>query len=185
MYFSEIFVNESKRKSYGIKLDTKSEIFQNLNGAKKDIKLNLDAETGSGSVENLHFKTFPSIIHGNGASKYTHLRFLGNYLAGTFDKICKICKEDNIELDEENLPTISLTISIIKPYPFLKEFWEKIGDLNYPKNKINLFVHCHVPTYVASDEISKKFIEDHGSEYLSVRFIGTSDELQHGKQVAV
>lgn len=168
-----------------MKLDSKSEIFVNLNGAKKDIKLNIDALTGSGAIENIHFKTFPSIVHGNGPSKYTLLNSLGNYLAGTFDETCKICKENNLVLDEENLPTVSLTVSILKPCPFLREFWDKVGALNYPKNKINLFVHINVPTYLASDEISKNFINKFEEEYLSVRFIGTQDELLHGKQIAM
>lgn len=185
LYYSEIYVDESKRKAYEMKLDTKSEIFVNLNGAKKDIKLNIDAATGNGAVENIHFKTLPSVVHGNGPSKYTLLNSLGNYLAGTFDETCKICTEDNLILDEENLPTISITVSILKPYPFLRDFWDKIGSQNYPKNKINLFVHSHVPTYLASDEISKNFINKYEKEYLSVRFIGTDDELQHGKQIAV
>lgn len=168
-----------------MKLDSKSEIFVNLNGAKNDIKLNIDAITGGGAVENVHFKTLPSVVHGNGPSKYTLLNSLGNYLAGTFDKTCIICTENNLILDEDNLPTISLTVSILKPYPFLRDFWDKISALNYPKNKINLFVHCNVPTYLVSDEISKNFISQNEDDYLSVRFIGTQDELQHGKQIAV
>ncbi|KAM7311418.1 hypothetical protein ISCGN_008325, partial [Ixodes scapularis] len=70
-----IFYTHPKRKEYydnpnkkwGIKLDHRAEIFQNLNGAVGDVELlGLDSEP---YLHNSAFGTVPLVIHGNGPSK--------------------------------------------------------------------------------------------------------------------
>jgi hypothetical protein len=83
-------------------LDTKSEIFQNLNGATDDIKFDLDDDDNDDIIVfNNATKTKPGFIHGNGGSKGI-LNFLGNYIAKAWSVSdgCKICNEDKIVLSE-------------------------------------------------------------------------------------
>lgn len=65
--FSFIYLNESFKNELNIKLDTKSEIFQNLNGAVYDIIIK--SVEDSYKVYNNVTSTFPVVIHGNGKSK--------------------------------------------------------------------------------------------------------------------
>lgn len=98
LYYTNIYLDEKKRKEFNIKLDTKSEIFQNLNGAKDDVKLEVNLDDNQGILKNIYFQTTPNIIHGNGVSKI-ELNSFSNYLAKTFNQKCLICIEDRLELN--------------------------------------------------------------------------------------
>ena len=77
------------------------------------------------------------------------LNFLGNYIVGGWTKEtgCGIC--DMIELKQDSeLPNLLMAIFVIQPTPFFTEFLEKIVALNYPKNKISLWIHNQVHTYI-------------------------------------
>ena len=50
-----------------MKLDTRSEIFQNLNGALEEIIFKSSA--GYYKIYNNVTKTYPVVVHGNGSSK--------------------------------------------------------------------------------------------------------------------
>ena len=76
------------------------------------------------------------------------LNFLGNYIAGGWNtKIgCGIC--DKVELKpDSDLPELLLAIFVGQPTPFFMEFLGKIAALDYPKNKISLWVHNQVNSY--------------------------------------
>ena len=75
------------------------------------------------------------------------LSFLGNYIAGGWNTEtgCGICEKIELKGDSE-LPELLLGIFVEQPTPFFMEFLEKIAALNYPKNKISLFVHSQVST---------------------------------------
>lgn len=96
-YYTKIFLDIDKRKKLSIQLDTQSRLFQNLNGAREDVKLNVDLDSNEGKLQNINFMTEPSIIHGNGPSK-VELNAFANYLANTFNGNCLICQEDRLEL---------------------------------------------------------------------------------------
>lgn len=98
LYYTKVFLNEELRKKLDMKLDTTSTLFQNLNGAKDDVKLDVDLDTNQGVLKNINFLTTPSILHGNGPSKI-ELNAFANYLAKTFDGKCLVCSEDRLELD--------------------------------------------------------------------------------------
>ncbi len=52
---------------YGIRLDTRSHIFQNLNGAEDEVELEYsDNQT---QTYNSMYNTRPAVLHGNGPSK--------------------------------------------------------------------------------------------------------------------
>lgn len=97
LYYTKIFLNEELRTKLDMKLDTTSTLFQNLNGAKDDVKLDVDLDTNKGLLKNINFLTTPSIIHGNGPSKI-ELNAFANYLANTFNSVCLLCQENRLEL---------------------------------------------------------------------------------------
>lgn len=51
----------------GLRLDHRSHIFQNLNGAKDEVELRLSGPNAT--VVNTIYDTTPSVLHGNGPSK--------------------------------------------------------------------------------------------------------------------
>ena len=75
------------------------------------------------------------------------LNFLGNYIAGAWNTEtgCSICDKVELKGDSE-LPELLLAIFVEQPTPFFMEFLEKIAALNYPRNKVSLFVHNQVLT---------------------------------------
>ncbi|VDK69176.1 unnamed protein product [Litomosoides sigmodontis] len=97
LYYTHLYLNEEIRLSMKMTLDSMSILFQNLNGASGDVKLEVSDE-GSGAyfvsnffippavdedefcwIYNFVYNTYPLVIHGNGPSKL-HLNHLGNYI---------------------------------------------------------------------------------------------------------
>jgi len=75
------------------------------------------------------------------------LNRIGNYIGKAYDSAgCKICDTDVIQLaeDKESWPKITFTVFVESPTPFLREFFEKISALNYPKSKITLLIYNKV-----------------------------------------
>lgn len=98
LYLTKVFLNDARRSKLGLKLDTQSKLFQNLHGAKNDVKLKVDLENNQGVLQNVNFMTTPAILHGNGLSK-VDLNAYANYLAKTFNGVCLLCQENRLELD--------------------------------------------------------------------------------------
>lgn len=174
LFLTKAYLDELLRNKLSIKLDHKSEVFQNLNGAIEQVMLQVDPDTSESFIYNTAFKTHPCVIHGNGPSKLT-LNNFGNYLAGAFmESECKICTENRLTLNEDELPTILLSIFIEKPTPFVEEFLEKAYQINYPKEKMHVFVHSNVEHHKPAVQA---FIKDHSTEYKSVKIINAEDSF--------
>lgn len=74
----------------------------------------------------------------------------GNYLAGAFTGgECRACREQLVELpaSDAELPAVSVAVFIIKAMPFVTEFLRLVRELDYPKDKLHVFVHNAVPEY--------------------------------------
>ncbi len=73
------------------------------------------------------------------------LNFLTNYIPGLWNDVdgCTGCQEGLIHLptDRAEWPSVTLAVFIEQPTPFLPEVLEKISQLDYPKDKITLWVH--------------------------------------------
>ena len=41
-------------------------------------------------------------------------------------------------------PEVTMALFIEVPTPFIREFFQKISDLNYPKKKISVLIHNNV-----------------------------------------
>ncbi|XP_033224283.1 procollagen-lysine,2-oxoglutarate 5-dioxygenase isoform X1 [Belonocnema kinseyi] len=176
LFFTHIYLDPELREKHKIKLDHKSEIFQNLYGAVADVELRFKGNDAY--LQNTAYNTVPLVVHGNGISKIV-LNYLGNYLAQAWspEEGCLNCWDDAIELPKnkpENYPVILIAIFIEKPMPFLEEFFEKIYTQTYPKSKLHLFIHNHVPYH---KDVIDNFIEKHGDEYKSVKKILPDDRI--------
>lgn len=117
-------------------------IYLYFNVISAEVNLKYDDE-GVAILVNTEHKTRPAVIHGNGPSKM-FLNNYGNYLAGAFvNEVCTICKENQMVLGENvsSLPTVTMALFIEKATPFLNEYFETIAALDYPKDRVDLFVH--------------------------------------------
>ncbi|KAL0119879.1 hypothetical protein PUN28_007957 [Cardiocondyla obscurior] len=174
LFYTTVYLQEELRTRHKIKLDHKSEIFQNLFGAVADVELRFKGQEAY--LQNIVYNTIPLILHGNGVSKLV-LNSLGNYLAHawTSDEGCLACWDQTIELDKtkpETYPIILIAVFIEHPTPFLEEFFEAIYRQLYPKSKLHLFVHNNVPYH---EDIVNDFFEKIDQKYLSAKQILPSD----------
>ena len=109
-------------------------------------------------LQNVIHDVRPLVLHGNGPTKHL-LNTLGNYLpkAWNSDDQCTSCWENTIEYEGlKEKPEVVLAIFIEQETPFIEEFFEKIIALDYPKDKIDLFIH-NVSPYHKEDV--KHFLE--------------------------
>jgi hypothetical protein len=152
-----------------MKLDHTTEIFQNLHGNNEDIEL-ISTTNGTGMrIRNKKFETEPIVIHGNGPTK-DYLSHLGNYIAESysFDDGCLSCKEDTFQLQEgkeEEWPKLLVAIFVTAPTPFVSAFLNLIGQQNYPKKRVDLFIHNVEPHHKSQ---VTSWVNAHKSEYNSV-----------------
>lgn len=173
LFYTNIYLNEDLRKKWGIKLDHRAEIFQNLNGAVGDVELlGLDSEP---YLHNSAFGTVPLVIHGNGPSK-VFLNSFGNYLAKSWNSLagCLVCYDAFSIADKEalELPRVLIGIFVEHPTPFLWEALIKVYNLNYPRDRIDLFVHNAAEFHQAEVD---KFVEEYGQSYRSVKHLRNED----------
>lgn len=176
LFFTKIYIDPAQRKSINITLDTKCRLFQNLHGALDEVVLKF--EDSRVRARNVLYDTLPVIIHGNGPTKL-QINYLGNYIptAWTFETGCTVCKENLrplAALKESEYPLVVIGIFIQQPTPFVTVFFERLLKLQYPKNRLKLFIYnqeTHHERQVSS------FLHDHGKLYQDVKFIGPEENL--------
>lgn len=70
---------------------------------------------------------------------------LTNYVPSAWNEEggCLICKEWQGQLPTENekMPFVILAVYVEVPTPFLQDVLERIYQINYPKNRLHLWVH--------------------------------------------
>ncbi|XP_068185883.1 procollagen-lysine,2-oxoglutarate 5-dioxygenase 1 isoform X3 [Antennarius striatus] len=176
LFFTKIYIDSTKRKSINITLDARCRLFQNLHGALDEVVLKFEDERVR--ARNLLYDTFPVIIHGNGPTKL-QINYLGNYIPNTwtFETGCTACHEDLrplTALKENDYPLVLIGIFIQQPTPFVTVFFERLLKLQYPKNRLKLFIYnqeaCHMH-HVSS------FLQDYGSLYRDFRFIESEENM--------
>jgi procollagen-lysine,2-oxoglutarate 5-dioxygenase len=174
LFYTDLFLNESLRQKYHMKLDNKAEIFQNLFGAQNDVELKHDPVSGHLQLYNTKFETQPVIVHGNGLSK-VELNSLANYLVPYVPL--------SPELKTATLPTILIAAFVPIPTPFLEEFLKKIESLNYPKNKLSLYIYNSVEYHQPLLEDWKKNVT---GQYASEKWLlmdGKSDSAAKNEAI--
>ncbi|VUZ54893.1 unnamed protein product [Hymenolepis diminuta] len=152
LYYTKIFLDSKLREEHDIALDTRSELFQNLNGALEEVRIDYNDDTGY--LVNTKTGSQPVIAHGNGPMKIK-FNSLTNYLAKTWTPArgCIHCREDNIVLDElypEAYPVVQISAFISAPTPFLENFFKNLADLDYPRSRIHLTLYCNVEEHYSS-----------------------------------
>ncbi|XP_066455443.1 procollagen-lysine,2-oxoglutarate 5-dioxygenase 2 isoform X1 [Eleutherodactylus coqui] len=141
LFYTKIYIDQLQRERINITLDHKSRIFQNLNGAVDEVVLHL--ENGKARAQNTQYDTLPVLIHGNGPTKI-QLNYFGNYIPNiwTPETGCGTCDMDTIDLSAlEDYPRVTIGVFIEQPTPFLPEFFTRLLALDYPKEKLSLFIH--------------------------------------------
>jgi procollagen-lysine,2-oxoglutarate 5-dioxygenase len=167
LFYTKVYLDENLRKKLKIKLDHKSAIFQNLNGAVGDVEIRFTSDDAY--IQNTAYQTNPLVIHGNGPSKVA-LNSLGNYLAKSWHPKsgCNSCNENKLNLEKlknSELPLVLIGIFITHATPFLSEFFQYIVQLKYPKKRISLFLYNNVE-YHLND--TQKFLEEKRDNYKRV-----------------
>lgn len=176
MYYTNRYLDEPFRTKHNIKLDHKANIFQNLNGAVPDVELRFDGNLPY--LINSMYETKPLVLHGNGPSKNV-LNSLGNYLPKAWNKEdqCTSCWEDTLVFDDlPEVPHVMLAIFIEKPIPFIEEFFDKIDFLDYPKDKMSLFIHYTNKYH--EDDVEGFLKKDRPDKYLSVKLVKPEDNVK-------
>ncbi|XP_010746700.3 procollagen-lysine,2-oxoglutarate 5-dioxygenase 1 isoform X3 [Larimichthys crocea] len=176
LFFTKTYIDSAKRKSINITLDSKCRLFQNLHGALDEVVLKF--EDGRVRARNLLYDTLPVMIHGNGPTKL-QINYLGNYIPNTwtFETGCTVCHEDLrplTALKESEYPLVVIGIFIQQPTPFVTVFFERLLKLQYPKNRLKLFISNQETNH---ERQVSSFLQDHGKLYQDVKSIGPEKEL--------
>uniref|UniRef100_A0A1A7YWC4 Procollagen-lysine,2-oxoglutarate 5-dioxygenase 1 n=1 Tax=Iconisemion striatum TaxID=60296 RepID=A0A1A7YWC4_9TELE len=176
LFFTKIYIDPAKRKALNITLDSKCRLFQNLHGALDEVVLKF--ENSRVRARNVQYDTLPVIIHGNGPTKL-QINYLGNYIpnAWTFEDGCTVCHENLRSLSalkESKFPLVVIGIFIQQPTPFVSVFFERLLKLQYPKNRLRLFIYNQEPHH--EGQVSS-FLKDHGSLYQDFKSVGPEEEM--------
>lgn len=77
-----------------------------------------------------------------------------------------------------------MAIFLSKPTPFIEDFFKKIRALDYPKDKINLFLYNNVAYH---EDVVEDFISKTGQKYRSLKQIKPIDKIveSHARTLAV
>lgn len=180
LFYTRLYLNEELRNKFRIKLDHRSDIFQNLNGAIADVELMFRGQEAY--LQNTVYNTVPLVVHGNGPSKLV-LNTLGNYLANSWNPEdgCLSCWDDSIVLedkDPKSYPIVLIAVFIEQPTPFLEEFLDKLYHIEYPREKLHLFVHNSAEFHA---ELLEDFMSQHSEAYRTVKRINPSDKMKESE----
>ncbi|CAH2272451.1 procollagen-lysine,2-oxoglutarate 5-dioxygenase 3 [Pelobates cultripes] len=180
LFYTKVYLDSTLKEKFSITLDHKSKIFQNLNGAIDEVVLKF--ESNKVRARNVAFDTMPVVIHGNGPTKL-QLNYLANYVpnAWTNEGGCEIC-DDNLldlsDLEDDALPRILLGIFIEQPTPFLPQFLERVATLDYPRNRLLLYIHN---SEVYHEKHIQAFWDKHKEEFSSIKIVGPEEALSQGE----
>ncbi|XP_069466009.1 procollagen-lysine,2-oxoglutarate 5-dioxygenase 1 [Ambystoma mexicanum] len=180
LYYTLAFLDPAKREKLNMTLDHRSRIFQNLNGAVDDIVLKF--ENGKVRARNIVHDTLPVLIHGNGPTKL-QLNYLGNYIprVWTFETGCTVCDEGLRNLagfKEDSFPLVLIGIFIEQPTPFLSEFFKRLHNLQYPKQRVQLLIRNH--EFLHQSRVDA-FVAEHGNEYNAVKVLAPEEPLENAE----
>lgn len=180
LYYTKLYLDKDVRKELQMKLDHKSEIFQNLNGAKDEVEVKInDKEVW---LENILYGTKPAVIHGNGPSKL-FLSYIGNYIPLGWNPVegCLSCSEHTFSMKDyqpEDYPKILVAVFVEIPTPFFSEFFQRLVALDYPKEKMDVMIHNVEPFHETQIQT---FISSHGRSYNTVNYIAPRDYYSETK----
>uniref|UniRef100_A0AAQ4QY68 Procollagen-lysine, 2-oxoglutarate 5-dioxygenase 2 n=1 Tax=Gasterosteus aculeatus aculeatus TaxID=481459 RepID=A0AAQ4QY68_GASAC len=179
LFYTKIYVDPLQRQTLNMTLDHKCQIFQNLNGAVDEVLLKFG--TGIVRVRNTVYDTLPVVVHGNGNTKM-YLNYLSNYVPDTwnYEHGCTHCDDDVLDLSQlKEYPNVLVGVFIEQPTPFLPEFFERLLSLDYPKDKLKVFVHNNVSVY--HEKHIQKFWEENRNVFSTFKVVGPEENLSQGE----
>ncbi|KAM9584167.1 multifunctional procollagen lysine hydroxylase and glycosyltransferase LH3 isoform 1-T1 [Trichechus inunguis] len=144
LFYTHLYLDPGLREKLRLNLDHKSRIFQNLNGALDEVVLKFDRNRVR--IRNVAYDTLPVVIHGNGPTKL-QLNYLGNYVPNgwTPEGGCGFCNQDRRTLPGgQPPPRVLLAVFVEQPTPFLPRFLQRLLLLDYPPDRVTLFLHNSV-----------------------------------------
>uniref|UniRef100_A0A671XUL2 procollagen-lysine 5-dioxygenase n=1 Tax=Sparus aurata TaxID=8175 RepID=A0A671XUL2_SPAAU len=179
LFYTKIYLDPLQRETLNMTLDHKCQIFQNLNGAVDEVLLKFG--TGRVRVRNTVYDSLPVVVHGNGNTKM-YLNYLANYVpnAWTYENGCSLCDDDIVDLSQLKVsyPNVLVGVFIEQPTPFLPEFFQRLLTLDYPKDKLNLFIHNNE---VYHEKHIQKFWEENRNVFGSFKVVGPEENLSQGE----
>ncbi|KAM4605913.1 procollagen-lysine,2-oxoglutarate 5-dioxygenase 2 isoform 2-T2 [Polymixia lowei] len=177
LFYTKIYLDPLQRDILNMTLDHKCQIFQNLNGAVDEVLLKF----GTGvRVRNTVYDSLPAVVHGNGNAKI-YLNYLANYVpnAWNYERGCSNCDENMVDLSQlQEYPNVLVGVFIEQPSPFLPEFFQRLLTLDYPKDKLNVFVHNNV---VYHERHIQRFWEENRNVFNSFKVVGPEENLSQGE----
>uniref|UniRef100_A0A672IXB6 procollagen-lysine 5-dioxygenase n=1 Tax=Salarias fasciatus TaxID=181472 RepID=A0A672IXB6_SALFA len=179
LFYTKIYLDPLQRQSFNMTLDHRCQIFQNLNGAVDEVLLKFG--TGRVRVRNTMYDSLPVVVHGNGNTKM-YLNYLGNYVpnAWNYEHGCSHCDHEVVDLSLlKEYPNVLIGVFIEQPTPFLPEFFQRLLTLDYPKDKLRLFVHNNVSVY--HEKHIQRFWEDNKNVFGSFKVVGPEENLSQGE----
>lgn len=144
LFYTKLYLDPGLREKLKLSLDHKSRIFQNLNGALDEVVLKFDQNRVR--IRNVAYDTLPVVVHGNGPTKL-QLNYLGNYVPNgwTPQGGCGFCNWNRRTLPGgQPPPRVLLAVFVEQPTPFLPRFLQRLLLLDYPPDRISLFLHNNV-----------------------------------------
>ncbi|XP_047424302.1 procollagen-lysine,2-oxoglutarate 5-dioxygenase 2 isoform X2 [Mugil cephalus] len=178
LFYTKIFLDPLQRETLNMTLDHKCQIFQNLNGAVDEVLLKFG--TDRVRVRNTVYDSLPVVVHGNGNTKM-YLNYLGNYVpnAWNYEHGCSHCDDDLVDLSQlQEYPNVLVGVFIEQPTPFLPEFFHRLLTLDYPKDKLKVFVHNNE---VYHEKHIQKFWEENRNVFNSFKVVGPEENLSQGE----
>uniref|UniRef100_A0A8C7KR50 procollagen-lysine 5-dioxygenase n=1 Tax=Oncorhynchus kisutch TaxID=8019 RepID=A0A8C7KR50_ONCKI len=131
-------------------------------------------------VRNTVYDTLPVVVHGNANTKM-YLNYLGNYIpnAWNYERGCGVCDHNMVDLSQlEEYPTVMVGVFIEQPTPFLSQFFQRLATLDYPKHKLNVFVHNNE---VYHERHIQKFWQENKDVFNSFKVVGPEENLSQGE----
>ncbi|XP_071778537.1 procollagen-lysine,2-oxoglutarate 5-dioxygenase 2 isoform X2 [Centroberyx gerrardi] len=178
LFYTKIYLDPLQRDTLNMTLDHKCQIFQNLNGAIDEVLLKFG--TDRVRVRNTVYDTLPVVVHGNGNTKM-YLNYLANYIPNVwnYEHGCSNCDQNMVDLSQlEELPNVLVGVFIEQPSPFLPEFFQRLLTLDYPKDKLNIFIHNHE---VYHEKHIQRFWEENRNVFNSFKVVGPEENLSQGE----
>lgn len=82
------------------------------------------------------------------------------------------------------MPKVVVGLFIEKPTPFLPEFFDRITQISYPKERIDLFLHNTVNEHVKDVEL---FLKKHKHKYNNIKLLNVEDKIKewHARNLAL
>ncbi|KAM9713305.1 procollagen-lysine,2-oxoglutarate 5-dioxygenase 2 isoform 2-T2 [Menidia menidia] len=178
LFYTKIYLDPLKRETLNMTLDHNCQIFQNLNGAVDEVLLKFG--TDRVRVRNIMYDTLPVVVHGNGNTKM-YLNYLANYVPNTwnYEQGCSHCDDNTLDLSELKMfPKVLVGVFIEQPTPFLPEFFQRLLTLDYPKDRLQIFVHN---SEVYHEKHIERFWEENRNVFNSFKVVGPEETLSQGE----